>query len=445
MDANALRAEADRLRDSRAFAAAAEAYARYLALHPQDRGIRIQRAHCLKETGDVEAALALYRAAEAEDPADPDIHLQIGHALKLLGREAEAAAAYGRSLLLDPRGADAAAEYAALAAALPAGPDPAVLVTVAPGAERAAALLAAAAEAEGCVWDTAQGVLRRLPRPLARRWALVGGDLPRGPWPAARLAEGGLLLLAGPLPAAAVPALARLAATPGARVVLAGGDGWAPQALAAARLLADASLGPVLPGFAPAPPPLAAAEDPEALLAAARVLAPRARPLPAPRLGEVVPLGSGWAGAASPEAGLGLLLPRHGACGLPSAEGLPLRPGRAMLRVLRPVGDGVRLLLQLRARQAVEVAVSAGEADAQALLAAEEETLLPLSLPPAEGPIDLFFFTIAKGTGSGQAEGTALHLRAVGLAREGDIAQRLALQEGVLFRRVVLHPARSAA
>ncbi len=242
------------------------------------------------------------------------------------------------------------------------------------------------------------GAAAPAPRPLARRWALVGGDPPRGPWPVAQLAEGGLLLLAGPLPAAAVPALARLATTPGARVVLAGGDGWAPQALAAALLLlADASRDPVPPGFAPAPPLLAAAENPEALLAAARVLAPRPRPLPAPRLGEMVPLGSGWAAAASPEAGLGLLLPRHGACGAPAAAGLPLRPGRAMLRVPRPVGEGLRLLLQRGHGRRWEVTVSASEADAQALLAAGGDNR---PLPPRRrGPIDLLF-TIGAQTGS---------------------------------------------
>ncbi|MDW8400007.1 MAG: tetratricopeptide repeat protein [Acetobacteraceae bacterium] len=149
MDADTLRAEGDRLRDARAWAAAAEAYGRYLALRPEDRALRVQRGHCLKEPGEVEAALALYRAAEAEDPSDPDIHLQIGHALKLLGRRAEAAEAYGRALLADPGWAEAAAEYAAVVAALPAGPPPALLVALAPGARLPAALLAATPLAEG--------------------------------------------------------------------------------------------------------------------------------------------------------------------------------------------------------------------------------------------------------------------------------------------------------
>jgi len=109
-----LLAQADAMRDQRAWEAAAAAYATYLELHPADWGIRVQYGHCIKESGDPAGALAAYRDAERLAPDDSDVHLQIGHALKLLGRPEEAYAEYCRALELDPDSPAARAEVAAL-------------------------------------------------------------------------------------------------------------------------------------------------------------------------------------------------------------------------------------------------------------------------------------------------------------------------------------------
>lgn len=107
--------DADALRDARRWAEAAKAYAQYLRREPGDRGVLVQYGHCLKESGDVAAALAAYRDAEALAPLDADIALQIGHALKLLGDFEAAWRAYARALTLDPAGEQASAEVAMLA------------------------------------------------------------------------------------------------------------------------------------------------------------------------------------------------------------------------------------------------------------------------------------------------------------------------------------------
>lgn len=106
---------ADSLRDARRWEEAARAYAAYLKREAWDRGARVQYGHCLKESGDLAAALAAYREAEAQAPQDPDIALQIGHALKLLGDPEAAWRAYARALTLDPANEAAAREVAALA------------------------------------------------------------------------------------------------------------------------------------------------------------------------------------------------------------------------------------------------------------------------------------------------------------------------------------------
>src|SRR5438067_13625019 len=86
--------EGNRLRDSRQYAAAAEAYAAVLTLAPERTDIRVQYANMLKDARRPAEAEAIYRQALAEAPADSDIHLQLGHALKLQGRHNEAVAAY---------------------------------------------------------------------------------------------------------------------------------------------------------------------------------------------------------------------------------------------------------------------------------------------------------------------------------------------------------------
>ena len=102
--------EGNRLRDSRQYAAAAEAYAAVLTLAPERTDIRVQYANMLKDARRPAEAEAIYRQALAEAPADSDIHLQLGHALKLQGRHNEAVAAYRQTAALRPDNAEALRE-----------------------------------------------------------------------------------------------------------------------------------------------------------------------------------------------------------------------------------------------------------------------------------------------------------------------------------------------
>jgi hypothetical protein len=394
MDAESLRAEADALRDRRLWSRAADAYGRYLALMPQDRGLRVQRAHCLKESGEVEAALALYRQAEVEDPGDADIHVQVGHALKLLGRSAEAAEAYGRALLHDPQRSDAAAECAAL---LPGLAVPAAGVLVLGGVPDGVP------EAGFAMWDAAASGFRWLPRGLALHMA--SGGAVAVPAAAPRLADGGVVLLAGPLPVAslaAVPALAQ-----GAPVALLDGSGWSPRARAMAMLLADGQ-----------------GTDAAAAVAAVRA-APR-RALPAPRAGHAVPLGHAPVMVAGPEAALGLLAPRSGAWEPAGAEGRGFGPGTAWIRLGRAEPGALLMLVMVAAQAPCRITAGCGAAEAEAVLDTGEATILRLALPAGEGPLDLRL----------ASDGPGARAVAVGVAGAGAAEQRLALHEALLFRRV---------
>ena len=102
--------EGNRLRDSRQYAAAAEAYAAALTLAPERTDIRVQYANMLKDAGRPAEAEAVYRQALTEAPADSDTHLQLGHALKLQGRHKEAVAAYRRAATLRPDNTEALRE-----------------------------------------------------------------------------------------------------------------------------------------------------------------------------------------------------------------------------------------------------------------------------------------------------------------------------------------------
>jgi glycosyltransferase involved in cell wall biosynthesis len=106
---------ADSHRTQRDYLAAAEAYRQFVALRPENWSIIVQEGHCLKEAGQVAAALARYRDAEVLAPEDADLQVQIGHALKVLGRWRDAARAYHRAWTLQPGNADARREAEATA------------------------------------------------------------------------------------------------------------------------------------------------------------------------------------------------------------------------------------------------------------------------------------------------------------------------------------------
>lgn len=404
MDADTLRAKGDRLRDARAWARAAEAYAAHLALRPDARDIRVQLGHCLKEAGDVEAALGHYRAAEDAAPEEADIAVQIGHALKLLGRTEEAAAAYGEALLRDPARTDAAAEIAALLGLL-AVPEAAVLAA----GDAGAAVLSALPGAAFAAWDPLAARFRWLPRGLAIHIAATGARLPHAGTAQPRLAEGGVILLAGPLPAEALAALSPLAEARAARVALLAAPGWTARGYSVARLLSAVE----------------GAGDPLALADAA-TRAPALPPLPPPRLGHAVTLGTGPVPMAAPEHGLGFLAPRSGTWGDAEREGRTLRAGSAWIRVARPDPAPLRLLVHVSGSAPCRVAAACGGAEAAARLDGGDRALLSLAVPAGTAPLDLRVSTDRDG---------AL-VRAFGVAREARPEERLALQETLLFRHL---------
>jgi hypothetical protein len=402
MDADSLRAEGDRLRDARLWRAAAAAYAAHLSLRPDAHDIRVQLGHCLKESGEVEAALAQYRSAETAMPEDGDIAVQIGHALKLLGRAEEAAAAYGEALRRDPARADAAAEIAALLDRLPV-PEARLLVI---GADDPR-LVAALPSAQFAAWEAGAGLLW-LPAGLVLHGAATGAGLPAAASARPRLAEGAVILLAGPLPAEAVASVGPLAEALGARIGLVLAPGWTGRALSVARLLAAAE----------------GAGDPALLAEAASRGTPA--PLPPPRPGRAVTLGTGPVARPAPEEGLGLLAPRAGAWGEAMPEGRRLCAGSAWLRVARPDPAPLRMLVMVSATASCRLSAACGGAEAACRLGPGEGRLLSLPLPAGEGPLDLRL--------SADAEGGLV--RGFGVAREALPEERLSLQEALMFRHL---------
>jgi serine/threonine protein kinase/tetratricopeptide (TPR) repeat protein len=74
-----------------------------LALRPDNPGIYVNRGAALKETGDVDAAIADFSRAVALAPNSPTAHLNLGVALQARGRLDEAIACYRQAIRLDPK------------------------------------------------------------------------------------------------------------------------------------------------------------------------------------------------------------------------------------------------------------------------------------------------------------------------------------------------------
>lgn len=96
-----LRARGDAARDARNWQEAAEHYAQYLALKPNDAAIWVQLGHCRKEHGDREEAERAYLRALTLEPNNADTHVQIGHIEKLKGSLDEALSWYRKALAID--------------------------------------------------------------------------------------------------------------------------------------------------------------------------------------------------------------------------------------------------------------------------------------------------------------------------------------------------------
>ena len=98
--------------------AAANAYGKHVADHPDDVAIWVQLGHAHKEAGNFDAALSAYQRARDASPQDPDLLLNLGHLYKLMGDASLACEAYAASAAIDGNAA-AQEEYARLAVTVP--------------------------------------------------------------------------------------------------------------------------------------------------------------------------------------------------------------------------------------------------------------------------------------------------------------------------------------
>jgi len=110
-------------RDARQFGLAAALYSEALRFNPHHTAMRVQCGHMLKESGDLEGALAQYARAQQDRAGDADLALQIGHLHKIAGNPEAAAASYARALELIPGWREAERELIIMSGAPAAGGD----------------------------------------------------------------------------------------------------------------------------------------------------------------------------------------------------------------------------------------------------------------------------------------------------------------------------------
>ena len=93
---------ANRARDEKQWAEAADLYARYLEIEETDSGNWIQLGHALKESGDYDGAERAYMTALKLTPNEPDVSLQLGHLFVRTRNSGRAIVAYRQALQLNP-------------------------------------------------------------------------------------------------------------------------------------------------------------------------------------------------------------------------------------------------------------------------------------------------------------------------------------------------------
>ena len=105
-----LLAEANQARDEHRWKEAAERYAEYLELCPDEAPIWVQYGHALKECGNLDEAEKAYRKSLEMEPGAADTHLQLGHLYKMGEKAREAEQAYIQAFKLAPSDRHAKAE-----------------------------------------------------------------------------------------------------------------------------------------------------------------------------------------------------------------------------------------------------------------------------------------------------------------------------------------------
>ncbi len=105
---------ADKARDERRWAAAADAYEAFLRLKPEAACIWVQLGHCLKESKKATEAERAYLRALELDPENPDTLLHLGRIKQALNDPASAAVYFERAAAFASPSLDAAKELQVL-------------------------------------------------------------------------------------------------------------------------------------------------------------------------------------------------------------------------------------------------------------------------------------------------------------------------------------------
>jgi len=111
-------AAADRARDERRWAEAADRYRTYLVNRPDDSAIWVQFGHALKESGNLAEAEGAYLRSLELAPEVADTHLQLGHLYKKRRNVSKAVEAYRQALKTDGSLLDARRELISLGISL---------------------------------------------------------------------------------------------------------------------------------------------------------------------------------------------------------------------------------------------------------------------------------------------------------------------------------------
>lgn len=109
-DLGSVLGDADEARDAEQWLQAAANYDTALSIDPDQPGIWVQFAHCVKEFGAFSEAIKAYRNAIKLRPDDAETHVHLAHLLKRTGSYAAAKLEFQNAVRLNPSDVESASE-----------------------------------------------------------------------------------------------------------------------------------------------------------------------------------------------------------------------------------------------------------------------------------------------------------------------------------------------